>query len=283
MVISSGGNAGLAAAYSALQLNMDCRIVIPRRTPQTIVEKMKAHKAMVEFFGDSAQEVAERAEEISKTTLFALIHPSDHELLYLGHSTMVDEIAEDLGSGVVPSLIVASCGGGGLICGLVDGVRKLGWQNRTKILVLETVGTRSFNAMVKAGGERVKLEKIDSVVTSLSVAQVNPRTAQVFLEAKPPLLSRLVTDSQAVAACVAFADDHRFLVGPACGTTLAAVYDRMIERMLTNNEEEHEIFYDKKGNDKFSHSEDGPVVIIVCGGAEIDMETLRVLRKQFAV
>lgn len=262
---------------------MDCIIVIPRRTPQIIVEKMKLHKATVEFFGDSAQEVAERAEEISKTSSFALIHPSDHELLYLGHSTMVDEIASDLGPGIVPSLILASCGGGGLVCALVDGVRKLGWENQTKILVLETVGTGSFNAMVKAGGERVKLEKIDSVVTSLSVAQVNPRTAQVFLEAKPPLLSRLVTDSEAIASCVAFANDHRFLVGPACGTTLAALYGRIVEQMLTHTEEEHETIYDKKGNDKFSHSEDGPIVIIVCGGAEIDLNTLQVLRKQFEV
>lgn len=283
IVISSGGNAGLAAAYSALQLDMACRIVLPRRTPQNIMEKIKSHQAVPEFFGDSAQEVAERAEEISKMTPCALIHPSDHPLLYLGHSTIVREIAEDLDPGVVPSLIVASCGGGGLVCGLVDGIRKQGWENQTKILVLETVGTRSFNEMVKAGGERVKLEKIDSVVTSLSVAQVNPRTAEVFLEAKPPLLSRLVTDAEAIAACAAFADDHRFLVGPACGTTLAALYERIVERVLTHNEEEHETIYDKRGHEEFRHSNDGPVVVIVCGGAEIDLNTLEMFRKQFNV
>ena len=121
IVISSGGNAGLAAAYSALQLQMSCHVVVPRRTPRMIVDSLKEFEATVEFFGDSAQEVADRAEEISKLTPTALIYPSDHQLLWQGHSSMVDEIAEDLGDGVVPSLIVASCGGGGLVSGLVEG------------------------------------------------------------------------------------------------------------------------------------------------------------------
>lgn len=246
---------------------------------------MRQFGATVEFFGDSAQEVADRAQEISKLTECSLIHPSDHPLLYRGHSTMVDEIAVDLGQGVVPSLLVASCGGGGLVCGLVDGIRRQGWANRTKILVMETVGTGSFNGMVKAGGERVILPFIDSIVTSLSVAQVNPRTAQVFLESSPVLLSRLVTDKDAVSACVQFADDHRLLVGSACGTTLAAVYDGIVERVLENDEEEHETIYDKVTvqEELTRNNHDGPVVVIVCGGAEISLEVLATTRNQFNV
>lgn len=84
----------------------------------------------------------------------------------------MDEIAQDLGS-VVPSLIVTCCGGGGLVSGLIMGIRKHNWQDQTKVLVLETVGTDSFNAAVKAGGESVRLDKITSIATCLSAMQVN--------------------------------------------------------------------------------------------------------------
>ena len=148
---------------------------------------------------------------------------------------------------------------------------------------METVGTHSFNACVKAGGQRVKLDKIDSIVTSLSVAQVNAKTAEVYLESEPPLLSRLVTDKDAVSGCVRFANDHRFLVGTACGTTLAAVYDGLVERVLNNDEETFETIYDKIDHEDFVHRDDGPVVVIVCGGAEISLESLVEYQKQFDV
>ncbi|MBS0393876.1 MAG: serine dehydratase, partial [Proteobacteria bacterium] len=49
--------------------------------------------------------------------------------------------------------------------------------------------------------------------------------------------SLVVSDADAVAACAAFLDDHRTLVEPACGATLAPLYEadpalRGAERIL---------------------------------------------------
>src|SRR5699024_10496368 len=133
---------------------------------------------------------------------------------------MVDEIAEDLGPSSVPSLIVTCCGGGGMVCGLAQGVRRHGWADRTKILVLETEGTGSFNIAVKAGGEPTRLPEINSIVTCLSANEVCPQILTDFKASKTPILSRLATDEDAVQACICFDADHRILVGTACGTGL---------------------------------------------------------------
>ncbi len=51
LVSSSGGNAGLAAIYCALELGLPITVVVPETTPDFIVEKMKGQGATVEVLG----------------------------------------------------------------------------------------------------------------------------------------------------------------------------------------------------------------------------------------
>ena len=99
MVCSSAGNAGLAAAYASAQLRMPCHIVIPSVTPSFMRDKIKSFGATVEVYGNSNEDADARAvqlasESVSSSSCF-LIESSNHELLWQGHSTIVDEIAED--------------------------------------------------------------------------------------------------------------------------------------------------------------------------------------------
>ena len=48
---SSGGNAGLAAAYCAQELGLPITVVVPRTTPDFIVQKIKDEGATVEVVG----------------------------------------------------------------------------------------------------------------------------------------------------------------------------------------------------------------------------------------
>ena len=51
LVSSSGGNAGLAAIYSAQELGVPITVVVPETTPSFIVDKMRAEGATVEVLG----------------------------------------------------------------------------------------------------------------------------------------------------------------------------------------------------------------------------------------
>lgn len=48
---SSGGNAGLAAAYCAKELGIPITVVVPGTTPDSVREKLKAYGAKVEPVG----------------------------------------------------------------------------------------------------------------------------------------------------------------------------------------------------------------------------------------
>ena len=49
--LTAGGNAGLAAAYSARKLNTPCTVVVPGTTPMFIVERLREEGATVEICG----------------------------------------------------------------------------------------------------------------------------------------------------------------------------------------------------------------------------------------
>lgn len=63
---------------------------------------------------------------------------------------MIAEVAASLGPSVKPGAVVVSVGGGGLLCGIAQGLKDVGWMD-VPIIALETVGADCFNAAVKAG------------------------------------------------------------------------------------------------------------------------------------
>lgn len=194
---------------------------------------------------------------------------------------MIDEIAEELGQ--EPSIIVTCCGGGGLTNGLVRGCRRHNWET-TKILSMEAIGCHSFNISLQNNCKRTRMENMSSRVVCLSVDEVCQEILDEYQKAEPPILSRLVEERDAAKACLKFADDHRVLVGLACGTCLAALYEGIIERMLTGTEDPKEKELDKvkldlNGNRIDEYDNGGPIVVIVCGGAEISMKQMDFYRK----
>lgn len=49
-----------------------------------------------------------------------------------------------------PGAVVLSVGGGGLLNGVVEGLRRAGWYD-VPVIAMETVGAHSLNAAMKAG------------------------------------------------------------------------------------------------------------------------------------
>jgi L-serine/L-threonine ammonia-lyase len=159
--------------------------------------------------------------------------------VWAGNSTIVDELAETTAK---PSAIVASVGGGGLLIGLLEGLHRVGWVD-VPVLAVETEGAASFAASVKAG-ELVTLDRITTIATTLGARKVAPEALE--WTRRHSIIPWIVTDRDAVDACLRFADEHRILVEPACGASLSAVYGRA--KLLENLE---------------------TIVVIVCGGAGV--------------
>lgn len=243
-ISSSGGNAGIAVAYAGRHLSVPVVVVVPETTSERARALIQMEGAEIIVHGASWQEANALAQSMVTAT-DAFLHPFDDPLLWRGHATMIDEVVQ---SGIKPDAVVLSVGGGGLLCGVVEGLRRHGWTD-TPVIAVETEGAASFAASIRAG-QRVELEAITSIATSLGARKV---CQQAFEYSKThPVQSVLVADRAAVLACERFMDDHRLVVEPACGASLAVVYDRAPELAAFDS-----------------------VLVIVCGGVTATVEQLK--------
>ena len=97
---------------------------------------------------------------------------------------------------------------------------------------------------------------ITSIATSLGARQV---CNQAYMWSKTyPIKNVVVSDKSAIAACERFIEDHQVVVEPACGASLAAVYDNVPELSSFSS-----------------------VLVIVCGGVTSTIAQLQRWSKNF--
>ncbi|WP_151883902.1 pyridoxal-phosphate dependent enzyme [Pseudomonas putida] len=247
-ISSSGGNAGLAVAYAGRKLGVPVTVVVPETTTERAKELLRLEDANVVVHGSSWQEANALAQTLVGPN-DAFIHPFDDPLLWAGHASLIDEVAE---AGVKPDAVVLSVGGGGLLSGVVEGLQRTGWGD-VPVLAVETNGAASLHAALQAG-HSVELERIASVATSLGAKRVADQA--LACAQQHPVHSHLVTDRAALEACERFLLDHRLLVEPACGAALALAYAPGALAQYQN------------------------VLMVVCGGATATLEQIQAWLQQ---
>jgi L-serine/L-threonine ammonia-lyase len=196
------------------------------------------------------------------------VPPFDSPDIWDGNATIVSEVNEQLQEidRSYPSLtgaatssshgadaIICSVGGGGLFCGIAQGVEAQR-GSKTQIIAVETEGADSLSQSLRKG-QPVTLDGITSIATSLGARRVCDQAFQ-YAQNTERVSSIVLTDAQAVQGCKRFADEERILVEPACGVCLAVCYNGMLKELLHN----------------FSPS--ARVVIVLCGGSNISLDIL---------
>jgi L-serine/L-threonine ammonia-lyase len=250
LVASSGGNAGLAVAYAGRQLGLPVKIVVPETTSGLMQDRLRSLGAEVVQHGAAWDDSHERAQEIAAQSGAAYIHPFDDPRIWEGHASLIHEVRDE---GFTPDAVVTVVGGGGLLCGVLQGLHDVGWS-KVPVMTVETSGAASFAQSVQAG-RRVTLDRISSLATSLGARTVCQRALDWTREHE--VRPYIIEDRSAVQSVLRFADDHRFLVEPACGAALAAVYDRL------------------PGISTY-----GKLLVIVCGGAGVTRDLIEKWKRQ---
>jgi len=244
LVSSSGGNAGIAVAYAGRRLALPVTVVVPVTTTERAKALIRQEEAELIVHGSSWQEANAYAQSLLDAST-AFLHPFDDPLVWQGHATLIDEAAR---VGPKPDAVVVSVGGGGLLCGVIEGLRRNDWCD-VRVVAAETEGADSL-ALALRSGARASLDRITSIATSLGAKQVCEKAYEYSLDGS--IRSAVVSDRAAVSACLKFLDDHRLLVEPACGAALALAYDDapVLEGLKT-------------------------ILLVVCGGATASFEQLR--------
>ncbi|KAF2222139.1 tryptophan synthase beta subunit-like PLP-dependent enzyme [Elsinoe ampelina] len=262
---SSGGNAGLACVHAANALGRPATVVVPTATKDFMVAKLRAAGArqVVQIgrqWGEAdrylREEVIPAAEARGEVPVYVM--PFDHEAIWEGHSTVVDEVKvqlEDMGV-ERPDVVVCSVGGGGLINGICEGVERYGWDGEgTKVLGMETRGAESFNRCV-VEGRHARLEGIESQATSLGALSVSRRSYEL-LSTREYVQSAVLSDGEAAMGCWRLAEDENLLVELACGVNVALCYGGRLEQALGRPVKKDDV-----------------VVIEVCGGNAVTVDMM---------
>lgn len=160
LICSSGGNAGLAAATAAKSLGVKCSVYVPETCEEAVKETLRGLNAEVIVAGpvwDTCDQAARKAVEAEDGAVY--IHPFEGDDLVDGHSSIVEEIyqqvaessqaSKDEGSAAVPDMIVSAVGGGGFLAGIVRGISTRQSQSLSSggpVLSPKLVGVQDFGA-----------------------------------------------------------------------------------------------------------------------------------------
>jgi len=250
-VCPSGGNAGFAAAMAGVALGIPTTILVPETTSEQVREAIRAIGAELLVIGAVWDESNMAALAMCRAENAVYIPPFDHPDIWDGNATLIDEAVTQLENQFATKsqfdVVICSVGGGGLLAGVVQGLKRNGLLT-VPVIAVETEGAASLNAAVQAG-ELVTLAGINTIATTLGSKRVAQRALDVTRE--HPVFSITVTDRQATDACVRFADEMRALVEPACGAALAVAYQKMAVLQPYKNP-----------------------LIVVCGGIAVDLDRI---------
>lgn len=260
----SGGNAGIACVHAARVLGYPATVVVPTTAKPAIVSKLLNLGATeVLQQGSTILEADEylRKEILSKgDPRMIYVPPFDHPDVWDGNATVMKEISSQLPDEGKPDVVICSVGGGGLLNGVMRFLDGRGWSD-VDVVAMETEGADSLRASLVAG-KLVTLKRITSQAKSLGVARVSATTLEYAQ--RPQVRSVVLPDSEAARGSLLFAQKERMMVELTVGVSVAVCCDGRLSQVLGR---------------QVAPSE--KVVIIVCGGNDISVETLALWTEQY--
>lgn len=246
-VASSGGNAGYSLAMVCNRLGAKAIVFVPSSTSRKMQELIASEGADLVVAGEYWPEAHAAALVWMKGKAAVYVSPFDDPLLWEGHSSMIKEIPDDFEE---PDLIIASVGGGGLMCGIMQGMVARGW-NKAEFLGTETHGAASYAACISSR-TWTSIEKIATIATTLGAKQI-AREAFEWTQ-KRTCHSQVCSDSEALLGVRKLAEMFNVIAEPACGTAVQALFS------------DHPALTAAKS-----------ILVVVCGGAAIDLEAFEEL------
>lgn len=262
---SSGGNAGLAAAYLAFYYKVRCTVVLPVISKPIVRQKLQDYGANVICYGDNIGQADNHLKDIinaldTSETVPIYCHPFQHPLVWAGHASLVDEIVEhQLEEDELAHFkgMVCSVGGGGLYNGIYQGLQKHNID--LNVLLLETTQAPTLFESIKAN-KLINLQSVTSMATSLACSHTTEVTLKNFFSTdvvKSELA--MIDDLDAIRACLRYYNLFDKVVEPACGAAISVLFDKL------------DILYKSFGHLK----EDDIVVVVVCGGSCTSFKDIR--------
>jgi threonine dehydratase len=152
------GNHAQGVALSGARLGIPCTIVMPQATPTIKVRNAARLGAKVVLHGEDFDEAKVECARLAAAHGLVFVPPYDDPLVIAGQGTVGMEILKQLPDAEHLDAIFGAVGGGGLVAGISEYVKRIG-NPRTRVVGAETFdGDAMARSLEK--GERVTLSEV---------------------------------------------------------------------------------------------------------------------------
>ncbi|HEY7273079.1 MAG TPA: serine/threonine dehydratase [Actinoplanes sp.] len=213
IIAASGGNAGLAAAYAARELDVPAEVFVPVTAPPVKVAKLSKLGARVVQAGTEYAEAYAAAVVQAGVTGALFCHAYDDPDMVAGNGTVGLELREQLPEGF--DTVMVAVGGGGLIAGVTAAL-----AGSARVVAVEPASCPSLHEAMIAG-EPVDVPVSGVAADSLGARRVGRIAFEVTTAAG--VSSVLVDDQAIVDARRELWEDYRIAVEHGTAAAQAAL------------------------------------------------------------
>jgi threonine dehydratase len=210
----SAGNHAIATAYAARAVGSSAKVVMLASANPTRIAACQAYGAEV-ILEDNVHRAFQVAQRIQDDEGRFFVHPFEGPAVALGTGTLGVEICEQVDA---IDAIVIPVGGGGLIGGISNAVKRL--RPAVEVIGVEPVGADSMHRSF-ASGKPESIEKVGTIADSLGAPFALPYSFGLAQRNVDRLV--MVDDSQLREAMGFLFQSLKLAVEPACASSTAAL------------------------------------------------------------
>ena len=216
LVTASAGNHAQGVAYAAQAAGIPATVVMPTTTPLVKVNNTKDYGARVILQGETFDDAAALAAELSEKEGLTYVHPFDDLTVATGQGTIAYEIFKDLPD---VDVILVPIGGGGLASGVATLAKLL--NPHVKVIGVEPAGAASMKASLEAG-HVVTLPKVETIADGVAVKTPGEKVFPYIQKNVDEILT--IEDDELVDAFLDVMEKHKMVVENAGLLPIAALH-----------------------------------------------------------
>ena len=216
LITASAGNHAQGVAYAAQAAGIPATVVMPTTTPLVKVNNTKDYGARVILQGETFDDAAALAAELSEKEGLTYVHPFDDLTVATGQGTIAYEIFKDLPD---VDVILVPIGGGGLASGVATLAKLL--NPHVKVIGVEPAGAASMKASLEAG-HVVTLPKVETIADGVAVKTPGEKVFPYIQQNVDEILT--IEDDELVDAFLDVMEKHKMVVENAGLLPIAALH-----------------------------------------------------------
>ncbi|RDB25340.1 Threonine dehydratase, mitochondrial [Hypsizygus marmoreus] len=228
VVTCSAGNHAQGVALSGARLGIPCTIVMPQGTPSIKVKNVARLGAKVILHGMDFDEAKVECARLATAHGLTFVPPYDDPLVIAGQGTVGMEILKQAPDSDKLDGIFAAVGGGGLVAGICEYVKRIGNPN-TKVIGVETFDGDAMERSL-AKGERVTLREVGPFSDGTAVKIVGEEPFRICQQLLDSIVK--VDNDELCAAIKDVFEETRSITEPAGALALAGLKRYIIDNKL---------------------------------------------------